>query len=234
MDNKEQPNVLYTNLFCIMGKPGSGRASLLKNVLSDEVFVQKYNIRRFTYGTTRPVGHDDIVGETYFFFTEQEYKELDADSIIEARSYDLVTNTKPYYYFTLTDHIKFSTNYIGRVSLFQYEELKKWANVVQLKRPYVRIALYPITLECNAFECFDRLENKTSSEDELYNLCARMVSEKFEYDRAIINNREILDKNNFKTLVLDNSKHDFKNIACLANDVKQFVSVQLLLQGAVH
>ena len=217
-----------------MGKPGSGRTSLLKTVLSDDSFVRTYDINRFTYATTRPIGPDDIVGETYFFFTEKEYKELDSDSIIEARSYDLVTNKTPYYYFTLKDHIKFNTNYIGRVSLFQYEELKKWANILQLKNPCIQISLFPITLKCNAFECFDRLENKTSSEDELYNLCARMVSEKFEYDRAIINNREILDENNFRTLVLDNSKHDFKNIACLANDVKQFVSVQLIMQGVSH
>lgn len=214
-----------------MGKPGSGRSSILKSVLSDESFIQKYNIRRFTYGTTRPIGSNDIVGETYFFFSDEEYRELDKDSIIEARSYDLVTNTKPYYYFTLTDHIKFDTNYIGRVSLYQYEELKKWSSLLQLKNPYIQISLFPITITCNAFECFDRLENKTSSEGELYNLCARMVSEKFEYDRAIRNNTEILDNNNFKTLVLDNSKHDYSIVNCLANDVKQFVSVQLIMQG---
>ena len=215
-----------------MGKPGSGRASMLKTVLSDDEFVQKYKINRFVYGTTREITVDDIVGETYFFFTEKEFRELEPSSIIESRSHDLITSNNPVYYFTLKEHIKFNTNYIGKVSLYQYEELKKWATMYELKYPNIQISLYLITLRCNAFECFERLKNKSSSEDDLYTLCARMVSEKFEYDAVIKNNKEVLDANCFTSLVLDNAKHDSNMIKYLSNDIKQFMAVHILLQEA--
>lgn len=228
MDNDME--ILRTNLFCLMGKPSSGRASIVKSVLSDEEFVQKYKIHRFTCGTTRPITPDDVIGETYFFFTEKEYRALDPSSIIEARSYDLITNNQTSYCFTLKDHIKFNTNYVGKVSLYQYEELKKWAEITELKNPYVQISLYPILIKCNAFERLNRLENKASTEDELYDKCARFITERFEYNTVVSRNPEIKDDNSFSTLILDNSKHDFNRIQWLAKDVRQFISVHLIMQ----
>lgn len=224
--------ILRTNIFCLLGNPGSGRSSVLKTVLDDKEFTKKYNIVRFTYGTTRPITPDDIIGETYFFFNEKEFKGLDPNSIIESRSYDLMTNMRPVYYFTLKDHIKFNTNYIGRVSLLQYEELRKWAELTQLKHPTVQISLYPITIKCNLFERFDRLENKASTEMELYNICARMVSEKFEYDRVIHTSPEVLDATNIDTLILDNTRHDYRVVTELATETKSFMAKKIDMQGA--
>lgn len=235
MDQKERKfNVVYTNIFCLIGRPGSGRTSVLKTVLSDKDFVEKRRISRFTYGTTRALKPDDIIGETYFFFSEKEFQEIkmnDPASIIESRSYDLVTSIKPNYYFTLRDHIKFGTNYLGKVSLYQYEELKSWAELLQLKMPSMQVNVYPIMVDCNSFECFDRLENKLSDENDLYDLFARMVSEKYEYEQTIADNPEIMDPTNTNTLVLDNTRHDYHNISKLAEFTKNFIESKLDMQG---
>ena len=130
----------------------------------------------------------------------------------------------------MKDHIKFNTNYIGKVSLYQYEELKKWAEMTELKYPNIQISLFPIMIKCNAFERLNRLENKASTEDELYNKCARFIYERFEYETVVSRNPEVLDNNNFCTLILDNSKRDFNRIQWLAKDVRQFVTVHLIMQ----
>ncbi len=228
--------IIYTNIFCLLGRPGSGRTSVLKNVLLDKEFIEKHDISRFTYGTTRAFKPDDIMGVTYFFFTDKEFQEIlksDPGSIIESRSYDLIGSIKPNYYFTLKDHIKFGTNYIGRVSLYQYEELKSWAEKNQLKMPTIQINIYPIMVDCGVFECFDRLEIKLSDESDLYNLFARMVSERYEYEQAVNDNPEVIDTTNRNTLFLDNRTHDFSNIPKLAQETKDFIDKKLNMQGVI-
>ena len=37
--------VSVTNIFCLIGKPGAGRNTILKNVLNRSDFIEKYNIR---------------------------------------------------------------------------------------------------------------------------------------------------------------------------------------------
>lgn len=233
--NKQKFEMIYTNLFCLLGRPGSGRTSVLKNVLSDKEFVEKHQISRFTYATTRALKPDDIMGENYFFFSDKEFQEIcrtDPDSIIESRSYDLINTIKPNYYFTLKDHIRFGTNYIGRVSLYQYEELKSWAEKTQLVLPSMQINIYPIMVDCGVFECFDRLENKLSDETDLYNLFARMVSERFEYEQALDRNPEVFDPANHNTLVLNNRTRNPDIIDELGARTKMFMTTKLSLQGA--
>lgn len=234
MDQKQKFKMIYTNLFCLLGRPGSGRTSVLKSVLSDKEFVEKHRISRFTYGTTRALKPDDIMGENYFFFSDKEFQEIrktDPDSIIESRSYDLINSTKPNYYFTLKDHIRFGDNYIGRVSLYQYEELKSWAEKTQLKMPSIQINIYPIMIDCTVFECFDRLENKLSDETDLYNLFARMVSERYEYEQALDRNPEVFDGANHNTLVLSNMTRNSDAILGLASETKAFIVSKLVMQG---
>ena len=233
---KEKVEIIITNIFCIMGRPGSGRTSILKNILSDKEFVEKHKISRFTYGTTRALKPDDVIGENYFFFSDKEFQEIiknDSGSIIESRSYDLINTKEPNYYFTLKDHIKFGTNYVGRVSLYQYEELKDWAERTQLRMSTIQINVYPILVDCGVFECFDRLELKLSDEMDLYNLFARMVSERYEYDQAVQRSPEIIDERNINTLILHNTKHNYDLIDELGTKAKEFITNKLSMQGVV-
>ena len=38
-----------TNIFCIMGNPGSGKYIILQNLLDDKEFISKYNISKFVF-----------------------------------------------------------------------------------------------------------------------------------------------------------------------------------------
>lgn len=222
---------LNTNLFCVMGKPGAGKSTLINNILNKEDFVNKFKINKFVYGTTRPMTPYDIEGDTYHFFSKDEFENIDPDSIIESRSYDILYTGETYYTFTLKDHIKFGTNYIGQISAFQYEELKKWALKTQLRNSLIRINLFPIMITAPIFEREKRLMNKASNEQDVYNMCSRIVSERYEFNTVIKNNPELIDSMNPNTCIIENSKMGRQNLAILTERIETFMSNKLIMQG---
>ena len=222
--------VTYTNIFCLIGKPGAGRDTLMKNVFNKSGFIEKYNILRFVYGTTRPMTPYDIEGETYHFLTKEEFLNLDPEEVIESRSYDPFFGDS-YYYFTLVNHIRFGNNYIGKVSTFQYDELKRWATKIQLKMPTVRINIYPIIVNAPIFEREKRLMKEASTAEDVYAMCTKLISERYEFSVVAKNNPELIDNYNPNTLIIDNSRTDKKNISVLGNEIEKFISKQIIMQG---
>ena len=212
-----------TNIFCIMGNPGSGKGIILQNLLDRSEFIINYNISKFVYGTTRPMKTTDIEGLTYHFFTKEEYNNLNSSEIIESRSYDNVNTGEIYYYFTLLSHITYGSNNIGKVSLFQYDELKKWAFKTQLSNPMHRINLYPIMINASIFEREKRMINKASNENDIYEICARLLSERYEFDTVVKSNPEIIDKLNPNTCIIDNSKSGKQNIILAIDTIELFI-----------
>ena len=222
--------VSVTNIFCLIGKPGAGRNTILKNVLNRSDFIEKYNIHRFVYGTTRPMTPYDIEGETYHFMSKEEFLNLDPDDVIESRSYDSFFEDI-YYYFTLKSHIKLGTNYIGKISTFQYDELKKWSVNTQLNMPMARINLFPIVINAPIFEREKRIMNNASTAEDVYKMCTKLISEKYEFSTVVKENPEIIDSMNPNTLIIDNSKTDKKNIVLLGNEIEKFISTKIIMQG---
>jgi len=223
---------LVTNIFAVMGKPGAGKSTLIKNVLSKETLVNRFNLTKLVYGTTRPMNPYDIEGNTYHFYTLDEYENIDPDDIIESRSYDIIYTGETQYYFTLKSHIKFGTNYIAQISAFQYDELKKWAFITQLKNSMVQINIYPIMINAAIFEREKRLMNKASNEQDVYDMCGRIITEKYEFNSVISNNPELIDPSNPDTCIIDNSSMGRQNIALISNQVEKFISNKLILQGS--
>src|SRR5574344_2088635 len=105
-DNKKRPQIV-ANIFCVMGKPGVGRDSIIEYIFNRQDFIAKYNIEKFIQGTTRPIKYNDIDNKDYHFMTDYQFEHLDESDIIESRSYDNICDNKSYYYFTLIQYIKF-------------------------------------------------------------------------------------------------------------------------------
>ena len=222
---------IITNIFCIMGKRGSGKSTLIKNILNKSDFVDKHDILKLVIGTTKPMGPYDIEGDTYHFYTKDEFENIDPDDFIESRSYDIIYTNDIHFYFTLKDHIKFGKNYIGQFTAFQYEEFKKWALLAQLKNSLIRINIYPIMINAPIFEREKRLMNKASTEQDVYDMCSRLITEKYEFSSVIKNNPELIDSMNPDTCILDNSKSTKQNMALLTNTVEKFISNKIIIQG---
>lgn len=222
--------VSNTNIFCIIGKPGSGRKTILKNIFNRSKFIDKYDINRFVYGTTKNMSPDDIDGETYHFMSQEDFNNLDPEQIIESRSYDPIFDD-PFEYFTLVSHIKLGNNYIGRVSPFQYAELKKWASKMQIKLPLTQINIYPIIVYSPIFVREKRLMNQASSEEDVYTICSKLITERYEFNTVTKENPEITDQMNPNTLHIDNSKTNKSNIVLVCNDIEKFIEKKIILQG---
>lgn len=220
-----------TNIFCLLGKPGSGRLSILNSVLNDTVFCDKYKLERLVYGTTRPIRPGDIDGETYHFMNEDQYKDIPQGDIIECRSYDIVYTDDIHYYFTLNSYIQFGKNYIVKASTVQYSEYKKWALLTQLKNSMLQINIYPILVNAPIFEREKRMMLTASTEDDVYSMCSKFITEKYEFKLAINENPELIDPDNRDSCILDNSKSGRQNILLLKDQLETFIGRKIIMQG---
>ena len=223
-------NISVTNIFCVIGKPGAGRRTILKNIMNRTDFIEKYDISRFVYGTTRSMNPYDVEGETYHFMTHDEFENLDPEQIIESRSYDPIFGD-PFEYFTLINHIKLGHNYIGKVSPFQYAELKKWASKTQIKLPLTKINIYPVIVSAPIFVREKRMINQASCEQDVYVMCTKLIGERYEFSTVTKENPEIADFSNPNTLQIDNSKIDKSNVILLCNELEKFIEKKIILQG---
>lgn len=191
-----------TNLFCIIGKHGTGKDLIINTLFSNIEFVNKGSFKRFITGTTRPMKPSDVNGIDHFFYTDQEYFAIPKKEIIEARSYESASR-KIMYYFTLRKHLEPGKNYIGKCSIFQYEELKKWSEIEQLKNPIMRYHIYPIYVNSSPIERANRLIKNVTTEDELYEMCTRLLFDRFEYRSLMVN--KVIDKDSHLTCTVENT-----------------------------
>ena len=85
-------------IFCLMGKSASGKDTVFKKIL------ERKNILLTTVvpGTTRPIREGERDGIEYFYYTHEEFLELEkAGKIIEYRQYNTVHGI--WTYFTADD-----------------------------------------------------------------------------------------------------------------------------------
>lgn len=106
-------------IFYIMGKSASGKDSLYKKIVNEDIGLRKVAIY-----TTRPKRDGELEGVEYFFVNEK-YLEDNKDKVIEKRVYHTVYGD--WFYATLDDgKIKNDENYIMIGTLESYEKLKAY------------------------------------------------------------------------------------------------------------
>ena len=151
-----------TNIFVILGKPGSGKSSVMSKILEDKDFIDKYNIDKLVYNTTRTPRSDEINGKDYNFITESEYSKIKSKDFIESRSYDSYSNPNLLiHYFTKTSDIEIGKNYICKMKFLQYSNIKEWSTIKQLES-ICKIYMYPIILEAPLLTRLNRLLSDNS------------------------------------------------------------------------
>lgn len=211
-----------TNLFCLIGKPGTGKSAVLETLLSNVPLVNDYGLRRFVHGTTKQLGPDDINDTTYQFYTVNEYRNINPNQIIESRSYDDIYTGEIDYYFTLVEQIELGKNLIGVTTLFQYEEIKKWMTIQQMTYPASKICIYPIYIQSPLHSRISRLLRESGSTEDIkiYNLCANIISERYEYRES--NENTIIDKANPDTCIVNNMDGE-ENLDRVCDTIEKFI-----------
>lgn len=101
-------------IFCLVGKSGSGKDTLMNRLDYDKVVPY----------TTRDMREGEVEGREYHFVTDKEMEELDKQGkILEKRSYDTVYGVK--HYFTVDDEQLNKDVVFMICSPGQYRALKK-------------------------------------------------------------------------------------------------------------
>lgn len=111
-------------LYCILGKAGSGKDTLLKRVLE-----KNKNLKVAISHTTRPIRKNEIDGVDYHFISEKEFIYMDENNeFIETRKYNVVDEEKNkniWYYGLSYDAIKENNDYLVIVDVKGLNELKR-------------------------------------------------------------------------------------------------------------
>ncbi len=85
-------------IFCLMGKSASGKDFIYRSLLEREELHLKHAVPY----TTRPIRIREVDGESYFFCTDEEAREMERDGkVIEMRAYDTACGI--WKYFTADD-----------------------------------------------------------------------------------------------------------------------------------
>lgn len=123
-------------IFCIMGKSGSGKDTILKEINK----VEGLDLKTIVTYTTRPRRSNETDGVEYFFIDKERLNAFNEDGkIIECRVYDTVYGK--WYYSTIDDgQIDLdNNNYIIIVTLEAYSAFRKYFGDEKLVPLYINI-----------------------------------------------------------------------------------------------
>ena len=175
------------NIFCFLGKSGAGKSAYFNRFIEDSNFMNIFNIEQLIYGTTRKKREKEIDGVDYHFYSYKEYCELDYNDVLESRKYKTVNGIK--YYFTLKKDILNTDNVICIASPYQYESYKNWCK--KHSDDKIKYNIYPIIIYTELKTRISRLINRADNDNDIYELCRRILDERVEFDEVSEFNSEI-------------------------------------------
>lgn len=211
------------NIFCIVGESGSGKTFYTNSIILDKKFMKTAKLSPLIYGTTRAPRSNEKNGLDYNFVTEEEYKKIPQDKLIEFRTYNTINGRM--YYFTKTDYIENEkSNLICTASLYQYESYRNWIANENIKNPN-SYNLYLIILVANVKERLLRIINRRcETDDHIYEACRRIVEEKAEFDQVKSRVPELMDPLSYSSVLYVNT-NDISNESNISNlnKIRQFI-----------
>ena len=154
-------------IFCMMGKSGTGKDTLYKELLNDGALP----FERLVPCTTRPIRDGEMNGREYRFYTAEEFAALEqAGRIIESRCYETVYG--PWHYFTADDGqidlARRSTLLIGTIESY-----------LALRGYYGADRVVPVYVEVEDGERLQRAldRERAESEPKYRELCRRFLAD---------------------------------------------------------
>ena len=110
---------MKNRILCIVGGTCTGKSTLLNKITSDKELMEKYNLKKLVYSTTRKKRDGEIEGVDYYFKTNDEYVEdRNNHAIVEARDYE-TKDQGIIKYYTQKSYIQKGSNYICTASPMQ-------------------------------------------------------------------------------------------------------------------
>ena len=218
-------DITHTNIFCLIGKTGAGRSTILSGILEDKAFAKEWDINRLIYCTTRKKKYWETDELSYHYIKLKDYNAINKDDLVEFRSYDTYS-MDTYYIFTRKEDIELGNNYICKTSPKQFCNYNNWARYEELKNPMNQIKVYPVVVNCPIFERMDRIMHENVLVDaDVYEKCTKILVEQSEFSKLLKEYPDILtDFSNENSIILNNELHDLEDIIEIVNNLKAFIS----------
>ena len=188
MQNKPLKKVL-----AIVGSTASGKTTLAKHLLSNELFNLKFSVS----STTRKKREGEIDGKDYHFLSLNEFKsKIDNDEFIE---YEQVY--KDTFYGTLKSEVNSlieNNNIIFDVDVVGAESLKNYFGDKSLS-----VFIAPPSIEELENRLISRAKNNKEEINERINKAKEEINKKDSFDAVLINDDLNKAKNNLSKIVSD-------------------------------
>ena len=188
-------------IYCIIGKSGTGKDTVLAQLLKDKALP----VKKLIPYTTRPRREGEVEGVNYHYVTVEQLKCMESrGEVIERRTYNTIHGD--WNYFTSSVNIDENENYI---IITTQKALDSFFAFFGKDRIHV-IYLYLENKE-RLFRCINReaeQENPNYSE-----VCRRYLADEEDFDENIIKtyeNHTIVDTSN----PLEKYTHEIKSIIC--------------------
>ena len=191
-------------IFCIMGKSGSGKDSVFKELLKDK----SLNLKPYVIYTTRPKRSGEKDGVEYYFTDENGIESLrDSGRIIEIREYDTVKGK--WLYCTADGGLADGDdNYVMITTLEGYNKLKDYFGTGRV----VPLYLY-VRDELRLQRIFNR--ERRQKEPDYSEMCRRYLFDDIDFSGGKIQSSGITKyyiNHRFKNCI-DEIKKDIRRIA---------------------
>ena len=217
----EQP----IHIFCIVGEVKCGKRMYIEEVLKNHIFTKRMNLAKLIYGTTRKIRSYEEYSDEFQFVSNEEYDNLDKESLIEFRSYYTLTEGIVYY-FTKKEHINVGKNLICVTSPYQYEMYKYWISRENIKNPG-KYQLHMIYIVSDLKSRFYHAMNKITKKDELYELCRRVLQDKSEFENLSKRLPELIDPMMHNVCYIHHDHDSAESINNNIDKIKKYIEISI-------
>lgn len=214
------------HIFCFMGKVNAGKSMYVKRILSDSKFANRFNLSSLVTGTTRKQRESEKDGDEYYFFTEEKYKTILDEELVESRSYYTLTDGVVYY-FTKIEYLKTEKNILCITTPYQYETYKHWCEKENIKTPG-KYKLHLIYIDTDIKIRIDRALSEIQTEEEICEFARKILRDKNEFDDVSKRIPELIDPmlSNNVCFIFNNSE-EYNNIKDNLHKIKSFIERSL-------
>lgn len=158
-------------IFCFVGMSGSGKSTMIKEVMGFFIRFSNRRYKNLVYHTTRKKRPGEVNGIDYIF--EKSLYKDELPNVVEYREYKKADEGTVYYYTTYDDVSDSSVDaYVCAASVNQVlEYMNKLDNV------------YIIVLECPVRDRILRSLQRSISDEASIEVCRRVLEEREEFNK---------------------------------------------------
>lgn len=206
------------DVFCILGKSGSGKSTVLNKLMEEYEVYNEYAVKRLVYSTTRAKRDNEIDGVDYNYLEGglEAFKKIDKESLVEYRYYHTKDNGD-IVYFTRVSDFGTVTEYTPLICTASSEQVISYIEAAAKGK--IHCKFHVIRINGNEFKRTNMLMGRCTTEIQKEEAKRRMEEECVEYDKLSECKVDILDLYN---------EYDIESMRNMLYNIRSFISETII------